>query len=73
MPVEHLHFVTGRLAETSLRSVVDKEADQAGFHYSIDTLPISVAALMLRYGGGSVGHVQRIRGQSYCSYCVETA
>lgn len=46
MPVEHLHFVTGRLAESSLRSVVDQEADRAGFHYSIDTLPISVAALM---------------------------
>jgi dihydropteroate synthase-like protein len=43
---EHLHFVTGRLAEHSLRSVVARLAKQIGFNYTIDVLPITVAALM---------------------------
>jgi dihydropteroate synthase-like protein len=43
---EHLHFVTGRLAEHSLRSVVARLAEQVGFDYTIDVLPITVAALM---------------------------
>ena len=43
---EHLHFVTGRLAEHSLRSVVARLAAQIGFDYTIDVLPITVAALM---------------------------
>jgi Dihydropteroate synthase and related enzymes len=46
MPREHLHFVTGRLAERSLRSVVSRLAEQVGFDYTIDVLPITVAALM---------------------------
>lgn len=44
--MEHLHFVTGRLAEHSLRDVVSKLASEHGFAYSIDVLPITVAALM---------------------------
>lgn len=43
---EQIHFVTGRLAEHSLRQVVHPLADQVGFDYSIDVLPITVAALM---------------------------
>ena len=43
---DHIHFVTGRLAEPSLRAVVDDLAKKVGFDYSIDVLPISVAALM---------------------------
>ena len=43
---ERLHFVTGRLAEHSLREVVSKLAAEFGFAYSIDVLPITVAALM---------------------------
>lgn len=43
---EHIHFVTGRLAEQALRRVVDSLAQQAGFSYTIDVLPITVAALM---------------------------
>jgi dihydropteroate synthase-like protein len=43
---EHIHFVTGRLAEHSLRRIVDQLANEAGFGYSIDVLPITVAALM---------------------------
>jgi dihydropteroate synthase-like protein len=46
MPREHIHFVTGRLAERSLRSVVEKLSPSVGFDYSISVLPITVAALM---------------------------
>ena len=46
MPAEHIHFVTGRLAEASLREVVKQVADAADFDYTIDVLPITVAALM---------------------------
>src|SRR5690349_7093911 len=46
MPAEHIHFVTGRLAEHSLRSMVDSLAPTLGFTYSVDVLPITVAALM---------------------------
>ena len=42
----HLQFVTGRLAESALRRVVDRLAQQQGFRYTIDVLPITVAALM---------------------------
>jgi dihydropteroate synthase-like protein len=44
--VEHIHFVTGRLAEHSLRKTVESLAREIGFDYSIDVLPITVAALM---------------------------
>ena len=43
---EHYHFVTGRLAEHALRRVVEALAPQADFRYTIDVLPITVAALM---------------------------
>lgn len=43
---EHLHFVTGRLAEHSLRGVVARLAEEVGFDFAIDVLPITVAALM---------------------------
>lgn len=46
MPKEHIHFVTGRLARHALESVVPPLAQQVGFQYSIDILPITVAALM---------------------------
>jgi dihydropteroate synthase-like protein len=46
MPREHIHFVTGKLAEPSLRGVVGELATQLEFDYSISTLGISVAALM---------------------------
>lgn len=45
-PREHLHFVTGRLAEHAVRSIVEQVASQVGFTYTIDVLPITVAALM---------------------------
>lgn len=43
---QHIHFVTGRLAEHSLRHVVEPLAVEVGFDYTIDVLPITVAALM---------------------------
>ncbi len=46
MASEHIHFVTGRLAEHSLRKTVESLAREIGFGYSIDVLPITVAALM---------------------------
>jgi dihydropteroate synthase-like protein len=46
MSREHLHFVTGRLAESALRETVERLAGQIGFDYSIAVMPITVAALM---------------------------
>lgn len=46
MSREHLHFVTGRLAEHSLRNVLAQLAPLMEFDYSIDVLNITVAALM---------------------------
>ncbi len=46
MSREHIHFVTGRLAEASLRDRVERLAEAIGFDYSVDVLPITVAALM---------------------------
>ena len=46
MPAEHIHFVTGRLAEYSLRAMVERLSAELKFHYSIEVLPITVAALM---------------------------
>jgi len=43
---EQLHFVTGRLAERALRRVLADLAPRAGFGYTVDVLPITVAALM---------------------------
>lgn len=46
MPQPHIHFVTGRLAHHALEQLLPDLARQAGFDYSIDVLPITVAALM---------------------------
>jgi dihydropteroate synthase len=43
---ESIHFVTGRLAEPAVREIVQRLAQQHSFAYSIDVLPITVAALM---------------------------
>ncbi len=41
-----IHFVTGRLAGDALAETVTSLASEVGFDYSIDVLPITVAALM---------------------------
>jgi dihydropteroate synthase-like protein len=46
MAGQQIHFVTGRLAEHSLRGIVAELASNAGFGYTIEVLPITVAALM---------------------------
>ncbi|MEM9353039.1 MAG: DUF6513 domain-containing protein [Planctomycetota bacterium] len=43
---EHIHFVTGRLAERGLRQVLEPLAAEAGFDFSLQVMPITVAALM---------------------------
>ncbi len=43
---EQIHFVTGRLAEHALRQMLDQLAPSAGFAFTLQVLPISVAALM---------------------------
>ena len=42
----HIHFVTGKLAAQSLRAIVGRLAREVGFEYSIDVMPITVAALL---------------------------
>jgi dihydropteroate synthase-like protein len=46
MSAERIHFVTGRLAEKALREIVSDLAAKCDFEYTIDVLPITVAALM---------------------------
>lgn len=46
MPAERILFVTGRLAEASLRELLAKLAPKADFEYDVAVLGISVAALM---------------------------
>lgn len=42
----YIHFVTGSLARSSLRQIVAELSEQVGFDYSIDVMPITVAALL---------------------------
>ena len=46
MPAERILFVTGRLAEASLRELLTTLAPKVGFEYDVAVLGISVAALM---------------------------
>ena len=46
MPAERILFVTGRLAEVSLRELLATLAPKVGFEYDVAVLGISVAALM---------------------------
>jgi dihydropteroate synthase len=43
---EQIHFVTGRLAEHSLRALLERLAPELGFRYTVQVMPITVAALM---------------------------
>jgi dihydropteroate synthase len=40
------HFVTGRLAEKAVRRIVEEVGQRMGFRYTIQIMPITVAALM---------------------------
>jgi len=70
MPAEHIHFVTGRLAEHALRPVVASLAERAGFGYSIEVLPITVAALMTPAWIARHVHIPQVAAQvivpGYC-------
>ncbi len=46
MASRNIHFVTGRLAEQALRRVLEETASDAGWDFTLQVLPISVAALM---------------------------
>jgi len=46
LSTESIHFVTGKLAEPSVRECIAKLAEDLGFSYSIEVLPITVAALI---------------------------
>jgi dihydropteroate synthase-like protein len=46
MPREYIQFVTGRLAEHSLRHIVEPLSHQADFVFTVHVMPITVAALM---------------------------
>ncbi len=46
MTKKHIHFVTGRLAEHALRSVLNDLAPRVDFEHTVQVLPITVAALM---------------------------
>ena len=43
---KHLHFITGRLAEYSLRERLVSLSERVGFEYTVEVLGITVAALM---------------------------
>lgn len=43
---EAIHFVTGRLAENALRSVLAELGPRVPFQYTVQVMPITVAALM---------------------------
>jgi dihydropteroate synthase-like protein len=42
----HIHFITGRLAEAALRAQLGELAEHLQASYSVEVLPITVAALM---------------------------
>jgi len=46
MPREQIHFVTGKLAEHSLRELLGELSPRAGFDFTVEVLNITVAALM---------------------------
>lgn len=46
MNQEQIHFLTGRLAESALRQTLQPLSVEVGFEFTIQVMPISVAALM---------------------------
>jgi dihydropteroate synthase len=45
-PRDRIHFVTGKLAEHSLRQVLERLAPRVGFEWTVQVMNITVAALM---------------------------
>lgn len=43
---ESIHFVTGKLAEKAAREVIERLSQKIGFDYTIQVMPITVAALI---------------------------
>jgi dihydropteroate synthase-like protein len=77
---EQIHFVTGRLAEHSLRTVLAELAPKAEFDYTVEVLGITVAALMTTDWVARRLHVppgtDRLLLPGYCAgdlACVEQA
>src|SRR5687767_1320107 len=75
MSREHIQFVTGRLAEVSLRKVLAELAPEVGFDYTIDVLNITVAALMspewIAKRAARIGEAPRLLVPGYCSGDLE--
>ncbi len=46
MKKEQIHFITGRLAEPALREVLSQLAKSLDFEFTVQVMPITVAALM---------------------------
>ena len=46
MTRERIHFITGRLAEFALSAQLERLAPLVGFDYTLQVLPITVAALI---------------------------
>jgi len=46
MASEQIHFVTGRLAESALRKTLEKLTHDVDFRWTLQVMPITVAALM---------------------------
>jgi len=71
MTREHIQFVTGRLAEFSLRKTLETLAPQVGFDYTIDVLNITVAALMspewIAKRVASIDATTRVLVPGYCN------
>ncbi len=68
--IKHIHFVTGRLAEHALRRAIERLAQQIPFEFTIDVLPITVAALMTTKWVAR--HIQKIDQADYVllpGYC----
>lgn len=77
---EHIQFVTGRLAEFPLRREVEALANEIGFDFTIDVMPITVAALMtpewLARRIKRAEHATRMLIPGYCSgdlTCLQSA
>ena len=72
----HVVFVTGKLAEHSVRSIVKRLSDEYGFEYTVEVLPITVAALItpkwLMRKLQPPAHATHLVLPGFCSVGIET-